>query len=1209
MTSLARKILLYLPVLVVLGFIFICYTPDVYADELLVGSGKNGNTKATNNINTWVDRNWDSSPSYSDSSWNNPIIFTPSSSNWDGWWQEFSYTPNGSDPGTSYSTPKFPFFNRSSANVIQNGSIRAPNGQKNYFRTKYKLPAGSTINNARVYVGVDDFAQIKLNGETVDFSPYASRYGFSSASRYDSGCNPLPVNQWVDGTPAGATGGALNYIASSDVTGTLRNVLSRTSSGADDGELIDLLISAEILNACIVDGSDSPLGVQYALYIDYTPPKNDPPVCGTVTKSPNQTSYLPSTSVTFTSNAADPEEKTLYYSWLPSSVKGVFIGNLTNKQITYRTPSTPLNEAVRYIVSDGVNQKECSFNLSTQSKFKCQENTDGSKQCILDPNGNYSDPNTCSINCTTKYSCNLRTNSCEVDPSGVYSTKPSCESDCKGDVSCSDTFIFTPNSDNTSATVTNSVNNFSSIPVSYTWSSTYSSSSFADCTRANTCFASAGSNTTLPLVTYRMPPQGQEDTITLNLGNGTDICTYEVGGKDITLDIEKSNYTTSVGGTVTARLIVTPTSTFNEPYNIYLNCPGQICRFKDIAIGDGLQRQIDYSKIGERKTQVFDFTITGVTPNAESLISANGYATVANGDNYTRSDTALVNVTSAKSLSVEVKETSSYSSSSPLDYCENFSNGDLVNRDSITKVDIRNGPTTSFYNGDLPLPVSKQTIPNGDYTFYVTGNEPGFSDSKEVYCTKVITDSSEYDSQRSQSSFTLTSSDTSVRLIAVVGPKISTGWFKAFGGNGYAFDDFSSKVPLGQRLFDIYGKITDGFVTLFGENANFSGLDPSRSPKNYLTNYEKQIQLTQFRSNFEQAYSGPDFTGSKTITSLDQIDKSSDKSIFYVYKGDLTFDNNFEINPNAKTPVLYVKSQENGNGGSVVINEDVQKLDLYIIADKDVLIGSKQTTCSPEKEKLSTSAADYRVHTFRRYTDGDWTSVSFRSTIPVVGDLDQPGDRISGSSAFVFEKPSDANYSEVTPYWVQSGGIRQDNEFIKYTTTLNNNDGEKSVICGDIDGDTDPLTWPGGTVNGVDIPAYPNNINKQYECGETISGSVTSSNISVVPTFPEELVSAVCTLSPTNPSNNGCNGSSVANVEVTWYKVTTPDSSQCSNTLNLQVRGAIIANQSINITPNSPNTQQISPSEEFYYSPDALFSDDDSADGFKVVNIYLKSLD
>lgn len=1114
-----------------------------------------------------------------DSSWKN------SREVWDsgGLWKEVSFDPN--TMGNAPRNNEFYFLNRSYAKVIsERTDVQAPSGYRMFYRTKFTLPENIKVTKAILYASGDNVHSHWINGTSV---------GGKNGVLNNGGCGP--VND-----AAGYEGGIFTLDVTDLVVGG-NNILA-----------------SNIVNTQLC-GQRHPVGLQFYLVVQYDDnpqPDNNPPVCGTLIKNPNQSNYLPQSSISLSANATDPDgDNLLYTNWqvistLQASDRGYFTTSTAQKNVTYRAPKLATTETVVFMVSDGKTTVQCQNPISTKETFRCSE----TNQCVLDPNGSFGSFQECSNSCQTKYTCNSN-NQCVVSTNGQYSSIGACQEECKADVSCN---AITFNKGTNTATVSANVNNFTSDSTNYTWSSTYSSNSFTvpsinnECNSLLSCtMLNKNTSYTLPAVTYTLPPAGVTDTITLRINNDpNNVCTYEVGGKDIILDIEKSNYTTSVGGTVTAKLIVTPTSMFNEPYNIYLNCPGQICRFKDINIGDGLQRQIDYSKVGERRVQVFDFTITGVTPNAESLISANGYATVSTGDNYTRSDTAIVNVTSAKSLAVEVKEVSNFSASSPLAYCDNFSSGELVNRDSISKIDIRSGPNTSFYNGSLPLPSAKQKIPNGDYTFYITGTEPGFSDSKEVYCTKVITDASQYDSQRAQSSFTLTSSDTNVKLIAVVGPKISTGWFKAFGGNGYAFSDFNSKVPLGQRLFSVYNKISDGFVTLFGENANFSGLDNSRTPEFNIKNYEQQNQLAQFIFNFEQAYTGPNFTGSKTINSLADIDKSADKTIFYVYKGDLTFDGNFEINANAKVPVIYVKSEENGNGGTVTINENVQQLDLYIIADKDVFIDSKQTTCSPEKERLSTSSVDYRVHTFRRYVSGEWLSVSFRSTIPVVGDLTQTGDMINGAGPFfTFNKPENANYAEVKPYWVQSGNVRQDNEFIKYTTTLNSTDGSKSVICGDIDGDTDPLTWSGGKVNGVEIPAYPNNIHKQYECGEIISGNVTGSQISVVPTFPEELVSSVCTISPTNPSNVGCNGSSVANVEVTWYKVTTPDASKCSNTLNLKVNGAIISNQNIDITPNSPNTQQTTPSEEFYYSPDPLFSDDSSADGFKVVNIYLKSLD
>ena len=1174
------KINLFLIVLASLLF-FVTKPVDAAIQTYTISSQPGNTTKITyheltniNQASDWLNYDFD------DSSWKK------SREAWSGLWSEVSFDPNslGTAPR---GIDKFYFLNTSYAKVIsERDDVEARSEYRMFYRTKFSLPENIKVEKAILYAGGDNVHSHWLNGVSI---------GGKNGLLDNGGCGPVNDS-------AGYEGGVFTF----DVTNLIK--------GGNN------ILASNVVNTQLC-GQWHPVGLQFYLIVKYDDnpqPANTPPVCGTLTKSPNQSYYLPKTNVSLVANASDADGDNLRYtnwqvlSTLGSSDRGYFTTSTAQKNVTYKTPKLATTETLTFTVSDGKDGGTiwCQNTITTKEKFKCSE----TNQCVLDASGSFNSFQECSDNCQAKYTCNSN-NQCVTSTTGEYSSIDACQKECKADVSCNE-INFSKNS--TTATISANVNNFTLDNTTYSWGSSYSSESITipasngECSSTGNCtMLQKNTSYTVPSVTYKLPPTGIADTLTLKINNDPNIiCTYEVGGKDIVLDIEKDNYSTSVGGVVTAKLIVNPTTNFDKIYNIYLNCPGQVCRFKDIQTGDGLQRQIDYTNLANRKPKTFEFTINGVTPSNKSKITASGYAVVASGDNYTRSDTAYVSVSSSKALSAEVKETPNYGADSPLTYCDNFSDNSLVSRESITNIDIRSGSNTSFYQGGLPLPASVSTIPNGQYTFYVTGTEPSFGDSKEVYCTKVITDSSQYEPQRSASSFTLTSSDSTVKLIAVIGPKISTGWFKAFGGNGYALGDFSSEVPLGQKLFDLYQKIKDGVVATA---INFSGLDNTRAPNKYIKEYsEPQTQLAQFRKNMEEAYSTPGYIGANVITDLNSIKKDQNKSVFYIYEGNLTISSDFIIDGGAKTPVLYVKANSNGNGGRVTIGEDVQLLDLYIIADKDVFIGSKQTSCSPKKQEISTSTVDYRVHTYRKSTNGVWKPVSFRSTEPTIGDLSNGGVRINGRPPlFELNKPNGANYVEIQPYWVQSGDIAQDNEFIKYITTLNNSDGEKSVICGDIDGDTDPKTWGGGEVNGVTIPPYPDNIHKQYACSETISGNVDHDLVKVVPTFPTEFLNSPCMLNgiPISPTNSSCNGSAVANVVATWYKVTNPNGALCANVLNLQVNGAIIANGSIDIAPNSPNTQQTDPSEKFYYSPDALFSNDDSSDGFKVVNIYLKSID
>lgn len=1137
--------------------------------------------------------------------WSNPIFVDTHS------WKKTQLPANGNFTSSEFKND-FYFLNTGTAAILNvQGSAQASESDVDpTYLEAFKSDLRDFHSNAWYKNGTRTFVRAKFNMGGVH-----SKSQIKKATLYLASDNVSKF--WINGKIYGNKDGSLSHGCPGFESSSY--LISKGLYSYDVKDLLEPgknILAFNFVNVNPCGNSYHPMGLQFYLYVEYTN-ENIPPVCGTLTKSPNQSYYLPQTNVSLVANATDADGDNLHYTnWqvlspLGSGEKGYFSTSTARRDVTYKTPKNATTETVTFTVSDGKagGTVTCKNPITTKETFRCSETS----QCVLDATGSFNSFKACSDSCQTKYTCNSN-NQCVTSTNGEYSSIGACQTECKADVSCNK-INFSKNG--TTATVSANVNNFTSDITTYSWDSSYSSKSITiphsngECSSPGNCtMFQKNTSYTVPSVTYNLPPTGIVDTLTLKINNNPNIiCTYDIGGKDIALDIEKDNYSTSVGGVVTAKLIVTPTTTFDKVYNIYLNCPGQVCRFKDIAVGNGLQRQIDYTKSANRKTQTFEFTITGVTPNNKSQITANGYAVVSNGDNYTRSDTAYVNVSSAKALSVEVKETTNYEVGSPLTYCDNFSDASLVNRESTTNIDIRSGSSTSFYQGGLPLPALVSTIPNGQYTFYVTGTEPSFGDSKEVYCTKVITDSSNYEAQRSASSFTLTSSDSTVKLIAVVGPKISTGWFKAFGGNGYALGDFSSEVPLGQKLFDLYKKIRDGVVATA---VNFSGLDNTRAPNKYIKEYSNpQTQLAQFRKNIEDVYNSPKYVGANVITNLDSIKKDQNKSVFYIYEGDLTINNDFIIDSGAKTPVLYVKSNSDGVGGKVTIGEDVQRLDLYIIADKDVFIGSKQTSCSPKKQEISTSTVDYRVHTFRINNNGVWKAVSFRSTVPVVGDINQGGKKISGKPLFELTKPDDANYVEIKPYWVQSGDIAQDNEFIKYTTTLNSNDGEKSVICGDIDGSTNPTTWGGGTINGVYIPAYSNNINKEYACSETISGNVDHNLVKVVPTFPSEFLDAVCMLNgvPVDPKSDVCKGSTVANVVATWYKVTKPDDALCDNVLNLQVRGAIIANGNINIASNSPNTQQTDPSEEFYYSPDALFSNDHSGDGFKVVNIYLKSID
>ena len=657
---------------------------------------------------------------------------------------------------------------------------------------------------------------------------------------------------------------------------------------------------------------------------------NNPPVCGAVslTKVPNKTYYLPNEVVSLTAgNFTDANnDPVIVTNWTSSS--GVLTNISSDKlSASYRLPSASnQSSTVSYVISDGKSNTTCSTTFTTKLMFSCTNNA-----CIQDSNGSYNTLSDCMLNCSEAnkmYSCNAD-GQCVLDPTnGVYSSSD-CNNACGAQqVTCNNINVvgdisIPGNPVKLSASVSNFTN--TGAIVYYSWVSekgTIDISNDPNCNK-NTKVCTMNSNlayTTAP-VDYISP--FDKDTIYFKINNSNiPSCILNIDNssqqKNISLNFEQSSYSINTGTNTSVNLLVLPLDDFNS-YALDLICSvnstGEPCpsgsyKFTENSTEDLLLENIEAN-------QTYTKNITLDFPNSTEVTLSVFGNSVPSSPSLERSASTNLNVVSTPPLDYSVKYNSGFLNSKS-DYCSagtgtNFDNIVLYliaegsEGSSVTSYDLSMGQT-------LPL-----TINPGNYT--ISANLKEASLPKEIKCVKVngtITESN-------STNFNVVSAP--INITYIVGPVEGNTWYQAFGGSAFSKGGFINPiVDTTQKILANYANTSAGVLQT---NSVLNIPQVSSMPEKYVI-YPASDSLTL--NHLQKLTSDLNASNVTKINNVSQIQYGDDNN-FYYYEGNLNITSNLIAPPGKKIPVVYIS-------GDIYIESSVTQLDLYLITDKSITLGS-----------------------------------------------------------------------------------------------------------------------------------------------------------------------------------------------------------------------------------------------------------------------------
>lgn len=370
-------------------------------------------------------------------------------------------------------------------------------------------------------------------------------------------------------------------------------------------------------------------------------------------------------------------------------------------------------------------------------------------------------------------------------------------------------------------------------------------------------------------------------------------------------------------------------------YDININCPaGLTCTFENGTSS----KVVQFSSNQGNYINTFD-SIINITSNSPTTGQITLYGSASDStlclNPVNLSTSVPVTVTGSFDLQVDFQQVEINGPDDVLtsntDYCTDTSIHNNFNESltiQTTKEDRVSGNFTTTYSAVTRGDTIDKLSYDYDYTFTVNlSNTLVNTFGLEVKCVQVgnVPFSG---ATASVDENDLISSTSNLRLLAVLGKALPKASFQAFGGSMFALLNVSSDLPVNVgKLLDSYNDINSGVLIVGGDIQNPSDKDRQSLRTLEIYPFPHKPKLTYLADNFSDS-------GSKTISDLKDISTSDTKTKFYYIKGDLTLSEK-EYKFDNSTPVVFVD-------GDVVLDADVGRLDSYIVANGNILVGAKE---------------------------------------------------------------------------------------------------------------------------------------------------------------------------------------------------------------------------------------------------------------------------
>lgn len=220
-----------------------CCETEASGGKQIIKLPSSTKTKVLNTTENTVKNEW-LDPNFDDSSWQD------SKQVWSGLWTEcFDWYPNegDTDQPTACQPGGFVFFDPNGTNpalTIQSTSdVNRPDLAKDFFRQKFIIPPNSIINEAYLYFSSDNTSKFWVDG-----NPINANQDNSLNSQDDSACNGQ--------AKPGSFSGGINKI-------DIKNLINKSDENH--------VVSASLLNAKHCNNTNHPMGMQFYIYVEYTP--------------------------------------------------------------------------------------------------------------------------------------------------------------------------------------------------------------------------------------------------------------------------------------------------------------------------------------------------------------------------------------------------------------------------------------------------------------------------------------------------------------------------------------------------------------------------------------------------------------------------------------------------------------------------------------------------------------------------------------------------------------------------------------------------------------------------------------------------------------------------------------------------------------------------------------------------------------------------
>lgn len=369
-------------------------------------------------------------------------------------------------------------------------------------------------------------------------------------------------------------------------------------------------------------------------------------------------------------------------------------------------------------------------------------------------------------------------------------------------------------------------------------------------------------------------------------------------------------------------------------YNISLNCPpGLTCTFAD---GTTVKTVQFLPVLGSYR--YFAESIINITANSPTsgqlTISGSAADSSLCVAPVLLSDFIPADVSGSFDLKIDFQKVEINSPSDVLpsntDYCSDtslHSNFDESLTIQTTKEDRISGNFTTsqaiLKRGDS---IDKLSY-DYDYTFTTNLSDTLVNLGLEVKCVQIGNEQFS-GATASVDENDLITSPSNLTLLAVLGKALPKASFQAFGGSMFALLNVSSDLPANVgKLLDSYNDINSGVLIVGGDIQ--APTDTDRQSIRTLERYPSphMPRLTSLADNFKES-------GSKQISDIKDISTSESKTKFYHHKGDLNITEK-EYEFTNSTPVIFVD-------GDVVLEAEVERLDSYIVASGNIVVGAKE---------------------------------------------------------------------------------------------------------------------------------------------------------------------------------------------------------------------------------------------------------------------------